>query len=259
MAVANVQRTVYASATNVTTHTINWGTTPTVGNLLVVCFGGDAAYWPTNGTWTAIVEYAPLGSTVAFYRVAGASEGSVTVESRDALSGGGSLVADSMAGFIGEYSGAAASSPVEASVVTNTGSTSAVSTGSTATTSQADELAIAAFSIPSPGGGISAGSWTNSFVETMDSQSAGSPSSYMAAAEKVLSATGAQSTAATLSATPNFAWASVLFTIKAASTAQILLPSSTVTAGGWTATGAASLHAALSDASDTTYAGGTAA
>lgn len=201
MAIAQVQRKSAASTSDSTSHSITFDSAPTQGNLLVVVYssdGGGAA--GPNGGWTPVtgtdgVLSADFTAVICWYKIAGASESS-TISFTFAS-------ASNLAVTAYEYSGIAASSPVDKVAGNSPGSsTGTCATGTTATTTQADELLIAGVGQTTAGGGTlrTIASWNNSFTAELHIASTGSPvNTSISVASRIVSATGTYSSTATFS------------------------------------------------------------
>lgn len=219
-----VQRpTPYAASALATSHTVNWTSGPATGNLLLAYVSSDAFGWITSAGWAPLIEYVPTGYMAIWWKIAGGSEPtSFTIQCRDAASGGGALIADSVVVAPVEFSGNGPSNPLDKSA-TATGTSTAASAGPTAATAQADELAVTLAATWGTGA-VSASAWTNSLTEVVDSESntAVSPTSYLAVGERALSATGAVTGGATISA--SVTWGAITATILAASAGAAFQP-----------------------------------
>lgn len=191
MAIAFVQTAKVNSTLLVITPTFGAGAT--VGNLLVVTLSGAAngagtKEWTSAG-WAKAAQDPFQTDTYQveiMYKIAAGGETAVS------FTGWGTSNFFSSA-VMSEYSGLSAT-PLD--VVANDGSNSGAAvtsraTGTTAVTSQNDELAIAAVG---HGNTVTNLTWTNSF-NTRDSSAQAGSGVYMA--EKILSATGAQTSTAT--------------------------------------------------------------
>lgn len=184
--ISNVQAAKYGSAAS-NSVTVSWTSTPTAGNLLVArAIGVSATAAGAITGWTRVVS-AQYGSTAGhvaiFFKIAGASEGNVTVTFTGATTT--RLV-------IEEWSNSAgwAGSDVSANVNNTGSSVTSRSSGTTGTTAQADELAVAVWGA---GGAVTSISFTNSFTSSFQ-QPTGSLTFW--GAHKVLSATGTVETTA---------------------------------------------------------------
>jgi hypothetical protein len=180
------------------------------------------------------------------------------------------LVSDSHAGWIGEYSGLDIASLVDkfASTARTTGTE--ISSGTTATTDIANELAVAGIAHRLTN---TVTGWTNSFVTEGHSETV-DPVAGVTVGTKILTATGAIETTATVSDDTSLG---VIATFMGASTSvetsgtlngggsitasvtkhltQVARPTSTITAGDWDTgpTTGQTLHGYAGDDSDTTY------
>lgn len=212
-AITRVQQPVCANG-GATTIACTLTSTPVNGNALIAVIGTRgtsdnrvSSITQTGATWTRQAQRTNAnGVTVeiwAAFNVSGAAT-SVTIN----------LAASVKASaIIAEYSGLATSSVLDQTSTGATGSSASPSTGTTATTTQADELWIGAMA------NINTNTYsaqTNSFSEVAESASTGGSSSTRNNAvmeERIVSATGAASTGATLSGTQQ--WTGVIATFKA--------------------------------------------
>jgi hypothetical protein len=187
MAIAFVQTAkAQNSLANVTA---TFGVGATAGNLLVATISGTG----TSASWTSVgltnaVEDAWTGAYVVaiFYKVAAGGETSITFTRGGAGPWTHSVV-------MAEYSGTATSTPLDvfAEDTTNSGSgTTSRATGTTGTTNQNDEIAIASVG---HGNTVTNLTWTNSFT-TRDSNAQAGSGVYLA--EKILVTTGTQTSTA---------------------------------------------------------------
>lgn len=185
----------------------------TAGNLILVAGNSDATLSTPSG-FTAGPNVVYAAGFYLFYKVAAGGETTVTLTPS---------VNRTVAGGILEYSGIAASSPLDATAsASNTGSSTAgpVTAGSTGTTAQSVELVIALtgpHSFPDSAGPNSP-SWTNSYtnrVSTATSFATGSQNCALFVAELVVSSTGAQSTSTSWTNSAQD-WAAIVATFKGA-------------------------------------------
>lgn len=180
--ITNVQAAKYGTGT--TSATVSWDSTPTAGNLLIArsyVLGGTSSGSITGWTQVVNVLYGVGNRYVAVYfKIAGASEGSVTCSATTAATT--SLVIEEWSSSTGWDS-----SPFDKSASTATTGIAVTSrsTGTTATTTVADELAISVIGYGSTVTGIS---WSNSFTASFEQPTG---ALVFAGAHKVLSATGA--------------------------------------------------------------------
>ena len=185
--IAQVQKATAASAGATISVTATYGAAPTQDNLLVLVH-----HYRNIGTvtlpagWTQAVASVSSGDTTTIaYKIAGAAEGtgvtvSVSVDHHQTLT-------------IFEYSGIDTVSPLDrtASNACPTPVTSC-SSGTTATTIQADELVIAGIGLKGSAGGW-ANTWTNGFTQqsTVESTLGGAAShSASSTADRIVSAIG---------------------------------------------------------------------
>ncbi len=170
--------------------TASYGAAPTQDNLLVLVhhfwdIDEDIGFITLPAGWTQAVTRTGTGSRLTIaYKVAGAAEGTdVTVSNNP--SGHQTIT-------IFEYSGIDTVSPLDRTASNQTTSTSC-STGTTATTSVAEELVIGAIGLEGASGGW-ANTWTNSFTQqstVVSSGSGGAPAySDSSTADRIVSATG---------------------------------------------------------------------
>lgn len=175
------------TASHATHPTASLGVAPTVGNLIVVVHidvAADSA--PDSPLLTARKETQASGGDdlSIYYRVVQGGDG----QTYGGTSGNTSGI------ILWEVEGPFAASPVDQTAGDQGDvDTTQQASGTTGTTTQADEYAVAAIGDRDPAGNASG--WTNSFVEVGEVNSAFA-SAYAAA--RVLTATGTYSTAATL-------------------------------------------------------------
>lgn len=191
---AEVQQTNYAGTTARASHTNQFANTPTQGSLLVALVVADAY---TNAaslpTWSnKAVEAPDFTGTYIFYKIAGAAESKeFVVNLNDTVLCGIVLY---------EFSGIDAT-PLDktASAVNQSAS---VSTGTTATTAQGDELLIALVGISNGGATMrNITAWSNSFTEQANFLVNGTGTDVrLGTATRVVTATGTYTTTASLDA-----------------------------------------------------------
>lgn len=194
--ITQVQTKTFGASANSTTHTLTFTSTPTSGNLLVVCIVADDFMATAPSGWTKAGTGAQdFTGCYIIYKVAGASEPtSVTITI-------GSSTSCCMQGY--EYSGIVSSSPLDQSAAaTGQGTTTTINTGTTGTTSQAKELAVAVVAQSTAGSFTlrTVTGWSNTFVDlgSTDSSAVGT-TCRINSSTKILAATGTQTTTATLS------------------------------------------------------------
>lgn len=186
MAFNRIQRQTAASGANVTTLTATWSPTPTPNNLLLCRANCDATATMNSSGWTLAHSQINLSGLYLWYKIALAGEStSVTVNPTSSASL--ELIIEEWAGGL---SGTVA-------VLDRIANATGASTGTTAATTQADELAIAQVGMSNtPGTGFSA-TWTNSFTAETTLVGAGGVSTALHPAFRVLTATGTVTTTAT--------------------------------------------------------------
>lgn len=179
MTISNVQAAKYGSAAS-NAVTVSWNSTPTSGNLLIArAIGAGATDSGAISGWTkadSALYGASTGYVAIFFKVAGGSEGNVTATFTSATTT--RLV-------IEEWSNSDGWDTVDQSThADSTGGVTSKSTGTTGSTTVADELAI---SVCGWGGAVTGISWSNSFTASFE-QPTGALT--FAGAHKVLSSTG---------------------------------------------------------------------
>lgn len=158
----------------------------TAGNLLVCThFTGDGNSTAPSGFTEAVAVTDGIreDALAIYWKIAAGGETSVAP---------GSDASDEHGAAVIEIEGPWESSPVDKTATNDATMESTTSSGTTATTSQADEVAVCALSTRSLAPGYS--SWTNSFLEQEDIEMA---NKITAAATKLLSSTGTVETTAT--------------------------------------------------------------
>lgn len=162
--------------------TVTYPSTPTQNNLLIAivyCSGTGATVTIPGWTQDKTIDDSAGHSISIFSKIAGVSETSAVAIADGSASG-------SIHGLIFEYSGNAASSALDKTISASSGSSSvnSLASGSTPTTTQADELLIAAAGVAGSG---SSPTWTGSFTGHLNTTR-----SFMA--DQIVSATGAYAT-----------------------------------------------------------------
>jgi hypothetical protein len=188
---------------NATSVSASFSAAPTANHLLVAIVGTDISVTiNTPGGWSAAMNQRGAPGQAIFYKVAGGSESNtVTVT----VSSGTQLGLQ-----IYEYSGVATTSPLD-QTASSTGSSNSPSSGSVTTTG-ANDLLIAGVVIQA---NTSFSNWTNSFNEESDfNNTGGSPKRSYAGADRIVTATGTNSTTATT--TVLGAWRGQIVSFKAA-------------------------------------------
>jgi hypothetical protein len=206
MPLSSVQRRTNQSAAQVASLSATFSPAPTQNNLLVAIGNSDSTLTMTSTGWSLATSSINDTGLYQWYKIAGASE-SATVTITPATSASTEIV-------IEEWSGNVTASPLDrvANVATGVG-TAAIASGTTAATTQADELAIAGLGWNVSG---TVTTYTNSYVEVAELTGLGGVTTLLAVAELALSATGAASTAGTLSPNNNATKSGIIATYKAA-------------------------------------------
>lgn len=191
---SQVQKKTYASTASASSHTITFDATPTSGNLCIWVVTSDAIVSTPSGLTLAVSAIDYAGHYI-FYRINGASESASTAFVPSAST---SLV---VAAY--EYSGMATSSVLDRTASNTPGGiVSSVATGTTATTSQADELVIVTVGISGTTGFPTISSWSSSFATEDTVASTGSAVNIrVGTAIRKVTSTAAYSSTATLSST----------------------------------------------------------
>jgi hypothetical protein len=185
--ITQVQKATAGSAGATSSVTATYGAAPTQANLLVLVHhyrDMGTVTLPTG--WTQAVALVDSGSTITIaYKIAGATEGAgVTVSVS---------VSDHQTLTIFEYSGIDTASPLDQTASNGCRSNgTSCSSGTTATTVQADELVIAAIGLNGPSGGWT-NTWTNGFTQQSTVESSANPADNRSAsstADRIVSAAG---------------------------------------------------------------------
>lgn len=190
MAIAQVQKKEYVSTSDAFDHTLTFDSAPTAGNLLVFVF---ASYdfireGPDAGS---IVNRGDFVDVDIWYKIAKTGESSSFIFKY--LPTAFPFCAH---GF--EYSGIMQLNPVDQSTgTTGQGGAGTLSSGTTGTTTIADELIIVAAGMRPECGGVS--SWSNSFTSEFNSTSTGAAdiNIRLATGSRIVSSTGTYSSTAT--------------------------------------------------------------
>lgn len=170
---SQVQLNTYNSSADATSHSVTYGSTPTSGNLLVigVISGGEIATPPTGWTLADSPEAASVG-LYCFYKVAGASEPTTVSFTQSA--------AAMMCITAMEYSGMVTVSPKDQSAHNTTvgGTAASVSSGTTATTTNANDLLVVVAGAPGDQGApndnlVSFSSWSAGYTTQSAMKSTG--------------------------------------------------------------------------------------
>ena len=178
------------SATNgaATIHQVVADSTPTEGNLMILVISSDTAVstytgWTLDGTALAV----DWVGVAIFYQVAGAGE-SATMELELSSSGAACLAYFEYSGMSASPFDVAAGATNEAQAADTDNNSHTISTGTTASTAQNDEILVAVVGYnDSTFNADFMASWDNSFVEEYDLDSG---AALMAVAIRTVSSTG---------------------------------------------------------------------
>ena len=155
--ITQVQKTTAGTSGNASSITASYGSAPTQGNLLVLVHHyRNTGTVTLPGGWTQAVVKQSAGSKITIaYKIAGVAEGSdVTVSVSSA---------DDQTITIFEYEGIETVSPLD-QTASDVGSLTSCSTGTTPTTTTANQLLIAGVGLNGASGGW-ANTWTNGFTQ----------------------------------------------------------------------------------------------
>jgi len=189
--ITQIQRKIGGSDAVVASHTETFDSAPTENNLLVVMAvrrSSGSVSFPSGWSIAVSGTFVDFGHGAIGYKIAGASEGSgvqVTLNTENS----------NIVVAIAEYSNIVASPlDVTASDLGSAVEVQARSTGTTANTAQADELAIAMVGVRATN--ISGVSWTNIFTPQANLYTSGTDDLSLAWSHKILSTIGTQETTA---------------------------------------------------------------
>lgn len=181
-----VQSKTFGTTVGVTSMAAVYDATPRPGNLLIAVGNSDSDITMSSTGWNIAVSVVVATGLYIYWKIAGNAESTtVTI---------GINVSDSGEIAIYEYTGNAAS-PLDKTASTNVSGTGSCGTGTTATTTQADELLFAAVGKDSTATWTGL-AWTNSFV-TLSGPIAGNGApgaSCLSTATRAVNATGAYTT-----------------------------------------------------------------
>lgn len=209
MAASLVQDQQGTQVQNETTCTATYDSTPTQGNLLVaVFFTRSTGGFTAPSGWTLDVESVNTteDDRIQIYsKTAGASESTaVTFTGLASSSSGGSSLS------IQEWSGMAASSQLDKTASTGRTSGTSISSGTTATLAQADEVAIAGVGLRSSSIAVSA---NNSFTVLNSPSTTANAANQVTDAYRILSAT--------TGITTTFSWSGTIVAVAAIATYKV--------------------------------------
>jgi hypothetical protein len=204
MAFGDLVRSAQISSNNTGTVSPTLAAGATAGNLLIAAIASAAtaagATWTDPGGWTAIgesgIDLNGGAANVAgkwYYKIAAGGETAVTLAT--------SITTGSRRGVIAEFEGPFSAPPLDVAAeneaAKNTAGTTSLASGTTATTAQAAELAIAFFAADSASNVDGAGTrnYSNSFTEAIFADAVDfAARACVMLAKRVLSATGAYTT-----------------------------------------------------------------
>ena len=239
-----IQKAVNAGGSaGIFARTVNFPTQPTEGNLLVALGFTNAATYTMSDGWQLAAEVVgmPQPTAFAYYKVAGQNEPTEVSAVPDVPEGTAGV---NGALSIYEYAGLSSNeADVLDQIATNSqaSGSSTVSTGTTGTTTQRDELLVAAVNL----GGFATwtNSWTNSFVAETLSESR------HAVADRIVSAVGEYETSTSSSGTASAAGMMLTFKGGAEPGPGTLAATDTFT---WTVNGTPVVDSVVIDQSDPT-------
>jgi autotransporter-associated beta strand protein len=219
-----------------TSFTVNLGSAPVAGNSLIAVIStrGTAANQVTSiaqtgVTWTRASQATNTnGSTTEIWYASGVStsDQSIVVNLANSLRAAGVII---------EYSGVLSASPLDV-VASNTGNGTTASTGTTATTAQANELWIGGIGLVSSS--YTLGTPTNSYTAVANAASGSGTATNNArvyALERFVTATGTQGSGGTVSTSSQ--WSGTVAKFKAAVASGSTLALSGADAANYTLTG----------------------
>ena len=233
-AAARVQSaTGNSGSSKATTFSVTLTSTPVSGNTMIAVIstrgtsaGSVTGITQTGATWSRVTQATNSGgSTTEIWYASNISGAGTTVTITQASLRSAAIVM--------EYSGVLTASPLDVTA-NSTGNSTAAVTGTTTTTSQANELWIGGIGLVNSGYTLS--SILNSFTSVTSSQSTSTASNNakIYALEKFVSATGTASSGGTVSTTSY--WSGAIATFKTVTPTNLALGGTA--AGNYTLTGA---------------------
>ena len=220
--------TGYSSSSSSTSFTVTMGATPAIGNTLVAvistrgnAIGQVSGITSTGATWTRTAQSTNTsGSTTEIWSApVGSGAGTVVTVSTSA---------GRCAGVVMEYSGIPTTNAVDQTAASPGGSGTATLTGTTAATTQANEVWIGGIGYRTSS--LTLGTPLNSFSSVANAQSNSGSASNNAkvyALDRIVSATGTASSGGTLTASA--VWSGAISTFKAASSSTLALSGTAAT------------------------------
>lgn len=175
--------------------TVTFASAPTQNNLLIVAAMSSSFGSMTSTGWSAGPLTDDFDAMYLYYKLAGASESSAVAWTP--------TTNDETAMWIAEYSGNVTASPLDGSNFNKPVANAAtIATGTTATLTQADELAVGVVSAVRLATGATVTGWSNSFVQVAGIYTTGGTDHPgLAVATRALAATTAITSTATWSTT----------------------------------------------------------
>lgn len=185
-----VQTGSYLSSAAATSHTVTFTTTPTAGNTVIVCVCSDGTITTPSG-WTKFGGAINFTDVDIYYRQ-NVPSGMTNVVF--AINASTTLLA-----WYVERDDVLTPSGADKVATNTTQSGTNIASGTTATTTSANEIAYAAFGWPWGNTGDNISSFSNSYTSRFSNHVTVGTTIYLGVASLLLSSTGAQSTTATVS------------------------------------------------------------
>jgi hypothetical protein len=172
-----------------------YATPPVQNNLLIVAAMSSSFGSMTSTGWSSGPLTDDFDAMYMYYKIAGASESSTVAWTP--------TTNDETAMWIAEYSGNVTVSPLDGSAINKPSvSATTIATGTTATLTQADELAVAVVSAVRLATGATVTGWSNSFVQVAEvDTTGGTDHPGLVVATRALAATTGITSTATYSTT----------------------------------------------------------
>jgi hypothetical protein len=195
-----------------------FGSAPVQNNLLICAAMSSSFGSMTSTGWSSGPLTDDFDAMYMYYKIAGASESSTVSWTPSAN--------DETALWIAEYSGNVTVSPLDGSTFNKPSVNAAtIASGTTATLTQADELAVAVVSSVRAATGATVTGWSNSFVQVAEVNTTGGVDHPgVAVATRDLAATTAITTTATYSTTVNRPIGMIATFKAAAAASSVIVP-----------------------------------
>lgn len=189
---AQIQKKTAADVGDQTSHSVVFNSPPTQGNMMILCIASNVFIVTPPSGWTNAVTQSDFLACYVYYKIAGPGESSTV--SFTSTAGCAAMIAF-------EYS--SLSSIDQTANAIGQGAAGTISTGTTSTTTSANEIAFAVATFRLGDGATSVSSWSNSFTTEGNASSlgAGDADVYIDVATKTLVATGTVTSTATLNTT----------------------------------------------------------